>query len=108
MTFTTLSGLVTEISSVVADGTTLDNLNFSGNTDTYSLTACSGTATANSFSFTLLAGSTFNSQPFGTTGASGKVTLLDISTNSITTNPQTILVGGNLYQIFAFNQCTSA
>jgi hypothetical protein len=108
MTFTTNSGLVTDIGTVVAEGTTLDNLDFSGNTNTYSLTNCAGTATANSFSFTLLAGSSFNSQPFGTTGPSGKVTLLNVSTNSITTSPQTILVGGNLYQIYFFNQCTSA
>ena len=108
MAFTTNAGLVTDINSLVAEGTTLDNLDFSGSVDTYSLTACTGFANANPFSFTLLAGSSFNSQPFGSTGVSGKVFLLNVSTNSITTSPQTILVGGNLYQIYFFNQCTSA
>jgi len=108
MAFSTSGGFVTAINAIVAEGVTLDDLDFSGTTTVYDAAICGGTPTPNLFSFTLLAGSNDNSDTFGTTGISGKVTALDVSTNTITINPQNIVVGGNIYEINGFDQCASA
>jgi hypothetical protein len=108
MAFSTSGGFVTAINAIVSEGVTLNDLDFSGTTTVYDAAICGGTPTPNLFSFTLLAGSNDNSDTFGTTGISGKVTTLDVSTNTITINPQNIVVGGNIYEINGFDQCASA
>lgn len=100
------------IYAYVTAGTTADTLTFDGEYTFFSDGACttpigvacawsglvmpSGTSTPTSVNTTLCT---------KTGVVTGKVVTLVVNGNTITTNPETIIVGGNSYNIIAFNDC---
>lgn len=105
-------GGVFDIYALVTAGTTADNLTFDGEYTFFSDGACStaiGVACAWS-GLLLPSGSSsptsVNSSLCTKIGAvTGKVITLVVNGNNISTNPQTIIVGGNSYDIVAFDDC---
>lgn len=93
----------------VTSGTTADILAFTFDVEKYSNTGCSNPISPSCLgSVNLPAGSSsVSSGTLCSTGAALtlKVISLDVNTNTITTSPQNIVVGGNTYRITGYNVC---
>lgn len=94
----------------VSSGTTSDNISFSGTMRVYTNGTCTGGG-ANDFTFslTLNAGSSSASTLIGVNidALSYKIISCTAGGTNLTTDPQTITVNSNQYQIFNFNVCMS-
>jgi len=98
----------------VISGTTLNNLPITGTVSQHATTNCTGPISGPDYSFsglTLNAGSP-SAQIDLTTSWNGltqsiKLKTLTVNGQSITSDPQTITVGGNSYQIQGFGSCLS-
>ena len=105
-----LSGSNIIFSANVDSGTVLNNLTFSGDVQRYSGANCS-TPLSSPCSFsgvTLTSGSTTISSSnlcSSTSVTTLKVTNLYVNATQITTSPQIITVGGNVYVIKRYNEC---
>lgn len=101
-----------DIYAYVTAGTTADNLTFDGEYTFYSDGSCTtpiGVACA--WSGLVMPSGTSTPTAVNTTlctklgVVTGKVVTLTVNGNTITTTPETIIVGGNSYNIIGFNDC---
>lgn len=103
-----------QFQALVTTGTTIDNLDFTGTYERYSDGACTtGIAGGCNFVDILLsAGSSLVTSPplcpyTSVGGLSVKLLSLDVNGINITSNDQTITIGGNSYRITGFGDCIS-
>ena len=94
----------------VQSGSTFNNISFSGTMRVYTNGTCTGGG-ANDFSFsvTLNSGSSSASTliGFNLSAAAYKIISCTAGGTTLTTDPQTINVSGNQYQIYNYNLCLS-
>jgi hypothetical protein len=101
-----------DIYALVTAGTTADALTFDGEYTFFSDGACS-TAIGVNCAWSGLVLPSGSSSPTAVNATlctkvgavTGRVITLTVNGNNITTNPETIIIGGNSYEIVAFNEC---